>query len=137
MPADATTDLGTDLLWIDDLDPTHRLTSGTALVGQAIYHRLITPRGRLIDDENYGLGLIEHLHKAQTPIQLRALESLIRDEALKDERVERVEVSLTDLGGGRVDIAMTVECSAGPFKLILSADVTLASIVPQILGLAA
>lgn len=128
------TDFGTDLLWVDDLDPTHRLTSGTALVGQAIYHRLITPRGRLIDDADYGLGLIEQLHKAKTPVQYRALETLIRSEALKDERVERCDAKLTDLGAGRTDIQLSIDCSAGPFKLILSADVTLASIVPQILG---
>lgn len=137
MPADATTDFGTDLLWVDDLDPTHRLVSGVALVGQAIYHRLITPRGRMIDDANYGLGLIEHLHKAQTPVQLRALQTLISAEALKDERVESCTAVLTDLGGGRVDIQLSVECSAGPFKLILSADVTLGSIIPEILGQAA
>lgn len=131
------TDFGTDLLWIDDLDPTHRMTSGTALVGQAIYHRLITPRGGLIDDPNYGLGLIEQLHQAKTPVQQRALVTQIKAEALKDERVERCDVTMADLGGGRVDISLAIDCSAGPFKLILSADVTLASIVPQILGLAA
>jgi phage baseplate assembly protein W len=131
----AATNLGTDLIWVDDLDPTHRLESGTALVGHAIYRRLITPRGQLIDDLDYGLGLRELLHRALTPAQVAAVPGQIKAECLKDERVTKAEVTFVQLPSNSWQITVRGETADGPFKLVIDeVGESLTTIAPSILG---
>lgn len=122
-------DYGTDLDWRDDVTATGSTISGTALLGQAVYHRLITPRGQLYDDEDYGLGLQGLLHAPMTAVERASLSGRIRNEILKDERLAGVDVTLTSATPFELMIDMRVTPSDGPaFKLVVSASTIAASI---------
>lgn len=86
---------GTDLSCLLDCTDDFNEVSGPMVVVQAVVRRYITPRGSLLDDADYGCdvrGLLNH----GTPIQdLRMMQSRMRTEALKEERVENVEVALS------------------------------------------
>lgn len=116
------TDFGTDLSWTDDVDPAHAMVSGTLLVAQAIYRRLITPRGRLIGEPDYGFDIRGILSKGLTQKEVAKVQVEIRHECLKDERVASVDVTLTQSGtlGSTWNIDIAGTTAAGPFKLVLA-----------------
>lgn len=123
----ADVDYGTDLDWQDDLDPSGRTVSGTKLLGQAAYHRLITPRGSCLDSPNDGLDLHEYLSRAMTPVELATIPGEVRLELLKDERFNGAEIVMTKNADG-FDLAIQITPSAGPnFELVIS--VTQAAVV--------
>ena len=95
---DPTDPLGCDVMITDDLDANHRLISGVVLLATDLYRRIITPRGSLIDDEDYGIDIRAMLHKAMTPAEEATIPSRVRAECLKDPRVETVNVVLTREG---------------------------------------
>lgn len=97
-----------------------RLVSGLPLVAQAVYRRLITPRGMVIDAPDYGYDLRSLLHKGQTPIQRAAIPGLIRSEVLKDERIATVEVEVTTFTHDMIGVAIRCETAEGPFELVLN-----------------
>jgi hypothetical protein len=83
---------GSDI-WCTDTLVTGRLATGRTLVAQALYRRLITPRGMLADDGTYGLDLAGYVGAVGTTVALAALPSLVRAELLKDDRVSDVSVT--------------------------------------------
>lgn len=120
----STTNFGTDLSCIDDLTDAMLETSGRILLGQAIARRLITPRGGLIDDPNYGFDVRDYLNDDIGPGDLARLQAGVNAEAVKDERVIRCTSKATFASGVLVlDLALVD--SDGPFKLVLAvSDVT-------------
>ena len=113
-------DFGTDLDFQDDLDPAGRLVSGTKLLGQAAYHRLITPRGACLDSPDDGLDLHEYLSKGLTPTELATIPGEVRLELLKDERFIGADIGMTNTPDG-FDLKIRITPSAGPdFELVLS-----------------
>jgi hypothetical protein len=72
-----------------------RYAQGSEVVAQAIYRRLITPRGTLIplDDEGgdeesaYGFDVSGYCGAIGYPAALQALPALVTGEILKDDRV--------------------------------------------------
>lgn len=116
-------ELGIDLSWVNDVDPLHRYTTGTRLVAEAIYRRLITPRGALIDDPNYGIGIRSLLHRAMTRTQILALQGQIEKEIQKEEeRVASVTCTITQTGPYEFKVDVRGECAAGPFLLVVGSD---------------
>src|SRR5262245_11232014 len=100
--------LGADMLWTEDLDATHRLESGLSLLAHDIFARITTPRGKLIDDPDYGISVIDELLcEPLTRARLAALPRRLEVEILKDPRVHGVRVKLTqtDTYSFRIDIA--------------------------------
>ncbi len=104
-----------------------RTTSGARLLAEAYYRRLITQRGSLIDDPDYGLPLVELLNTEMTPEQEAAIPGRIRNELRKDPRgdeaalrVELVPLSTGPIRSYRVDIYGAG--AEGPFEL--SVEVT-------------
>lgn len=119
-----TTDFGTDLSWTTDVDPLHRMATGTLLVSQAIFRRLNTPRGALLDDPEYGYDLVGQLSVGQTQKQIGRVQSEVRAECLKDERVDSVDVVFTQVNNGNGpssvwNVAISGTTAAGPFKLVV------------------
>jgi len=93
-PPEAAQGYGSDLSCIYDSDErmtTVDYNSPVAIV-QAIIRRLITDRGQLPDDPDYGTNVRKYLHKPLTRRQIVAVENDIRAEALKDERVQNAAV---------------------------------------------
>lgn len=94
---------GTDIACTDDLaepmadvDPT-----STTAIAQALLRRLDCPRGRLVDDADYGLDIRGYLNRGTTVAELNALAGAVRNEVEKDDRVSsaivQVAASLSSL----------------------------------------
>lgn len=115
---------GTDLDWLDDMNPTGQLVEGFTLLGQAVYRRLITPRGSVLDSPDDGLALEEFLHAPLTEAALAAIPGQVRQEILKDERIVGAEIDITaDLFSVPRGFSLAIRCtpSEGPdFELVIS-----------------
>lgn len=80
-------------VWCTDVMVTGRMARGRTLVAQALYRRLITPRGMLADDDTYGLDLAGYVGAVGSTVALAALPSLVRAELMKDDRVSDISVT--------------------------------------------
>lgn len=94
-------------------------------IAQALLRRLITPRGTLPDDRDYGLDLRGYVNRGSTLNEIRDLESMTRGEVLKDDRVDDARVTVTlpsPLTRLRVAIQVTPvdPRTGGPFSLTLA-----------------
>lgn len=120
---DPTDPLGADLWLEDDLDAGMRMTSGLTLLRQAVFHRLQTPRGRLIDDEDYGLDVRALLHRAMTPTEVAAAQSQIASELRKEDRlaVGPLTVTLVRTEGERWRITIQATVDGAPFRMVVAA----------------
>lgn len=102
---------------------TGRLVSGARLVGEAIFRRLSTPRGRLRGgkgEQNYGLDLSDLIGEGTSKAKLRSFEQRIATEAEKDERVRAAEVTVVDTSSGpgvELTISVVGRTADGPFTL--------------------
>lgn len=95
-----------------------RLARGRTVVAQALYRRLITPRGTLRggdEEAAYGLDLSEYVGAVGHETAVAALPGLVRGELLKDDRVADVNVAATSSAD-----------TAGLVSITLEIDVTLA-----------
>lgn len=120
-------EIGTDLSCTWDLDPRCAVVTGRRLLAEAVFRRLITPRGMLIDDPEYGTDITNMINDDMTPTEIEALRAAIVHECGKDERVESATVAIAapPSGTGRYTITITLEDADGPFDLTLSVnDVT-------------
>lgn len=79
------TDLAEDLA---EVDPT-----SNHAIAEALIRRLITPRGALPDDPDYGFDLRGLLNRGVTVAELRAVTGQARNEVRKDDRVLDAKVS--------------------------------------------
>jgi hypothetical protein len=88
---------GRDLSCVLDVTPDFAEIDPMSLeaISQALIRRLITPRGALVDDPDYGLDLRGYCNRGATTAELRGLSSAVRGECRKDDRVDDVLVTLT------------------------------------------
>ena len=86
---------GTDLSCVTDLaeDLAEVDQASTRAIAQALVRRLITPRGGLPDDPDYGFYLRGLLNRGVTLADLRAVSGQARSEVRKDDRVLDANVS--------------------------------------------
>jgi hypothetical protein len=125
--ADLAINYGYDTSCTDSLR-TGRFASGVRLVAEAIYRRLITPRGALRggdDEANYGFDLIGKLGHTVSASEIAALPGQVEAEILKDERIESADISVNSVTTGP-SVAWTITVSAvtglGPFQLVLGVN---------------
>lgn len=81
------------------------------LVVQALYRRLVTPRGTLRrrgEALAYGIDLAGYLGSLGSRTAVAAMPSQIQAELLKDDRVSSIEVTVTP-SAVRGEVALTVE----------------------------
>lgn len=112
---------GTDIICDYDLDPLCREEDPLSpiAVARAVFRRITTPRGGMIDDQEYGFDIQSLLHKAMTPQFEASIPGILRNEILKDERVESVSVEWKRLGPEEFDVSISGACASGPFRLVL------------------
>lgn len=113
------TDYGTDLSCVSDLDMTGAEVSGRLLLGQALARRLQTPRGRLLEDANYGFDLRQYINADLSPVDIAKIRAGVESECLKDERVLGATATVT-LTNNVLIVTILVQDAAGPFSLVLS-----------------
>lgn len=122
-------DFGTDLSCVSDLDPSGAVVTGRALLGEALARRLTTPRGRLIDDPNYGLDLTEYLNADLSQRDVGILGAQIKAECEKDERVVSADVTALVNINGKLTVTIIIDDGDGPFPLVLAVSDVSASIL--------
>jgi hypothetical protein len=77
---------------------TGRLVRGWRVVAEALYRRITTKRGTLIDGDEgtiYGIDVVEWIGSVGHVAAASAFESLIRAEWQKDDRVSTISVVAT------------------------------------------
>ena len=86
---------GTDLSCITDLaeDLPEVDPASNHAIAEALIRRLITPRGALPGDSDYGFDLRGLLNRGVTLAELRAVTGQARNEVRKDDRVLDAKVS--------------------------------------------
>lgn len=110
---------GTCWSCISDLTMPATMVSGNRAVAEAIIRRLTTPRGRLINDPNYGYDVTNLINDGTTPTQLAQAQKLASFEAKKDPRVIQCQVRI-QLTGGVLIVTATPQLATGPFTLVFS-----------------
>lgn len=121
------TSFGKDVSCTNGLRPGQFVT-GTRLVAEAAYRRLTTPRGMLRggeDEANYGLDLLDAIGSVASQSAALALGGSIRNELLKDERIESVDAAVVLTRNGpahELDITIEAETREGPFTLTIAVD---------------
>lgn len=96
-----TTDLHPQLIEVDE--------NSEQAIGQAEFRRLITERGTLQDDQEYGFNTIGLLSAALTPADIRAAEGSISAECQKDDRADATTSTVTSSNSLRtLDIAVRI-----------------------------
>lgn len=127
---------GTDLSCVRDLteDLVEVNPLSTRAISEAIVRRLITPRGALIDDQDYGFDVRPYCNRAVTADSLRALKGYARAEALKDDRVADANVTLAYASNAlTITIMITAHDPAlGVFSLVFTVDATGATLAESI-----
>ena len=88
---------GVDLDCVQDCTPylTEVDPFSTRALGQALIRRITTPRGSVIDDQDYGLDIRSYLNRGVTVSDLNGIGGRIRGEMMKDDRVQNCEVTVT------------------------------------------
>lgn len=116
-----------------------RFVEGSMLVAQALFRRLITPRGTLRGGEeeaNYGLDLASLVGSATTTAAVASLPGKIENELRKDPRVESVQATVTQTVEGPVTrwaVSVAVVTAQGPFVL----QVGVSGVTAELLGITA
>lgn len=93
-------DLTPDALELDD--------QSRSAIGQATLRRLITARGTLPDDPDYGLDVRGMLNRGFPMQKLRDLSGQIRSEITKDDRIADAVVNVTFPEPGSMSVAVTI-----------------------------
>lgn len=104
---------GTDISCDTDLDENMVEIDGmfTLILAQALFRRLITTRGSLPDDANYGLDVRAYCNKATTTNEIKSLAGRIKVELEKDDRVDTVLVEVTPSSDART---LTISIQVNP-----------------------
>lgn len=135
---------GSDISVAADVDPLLTLVDPFSMlgIGQAIVRRWDCPRGGLPPDgkdaQDYGIDLRSFCNRGMRDRDLRALESRLQIEALKDDRIKSIVVVVTQtFRGALVDLTVdarvtAVDPTVGTFGLVLA--VTSEDIVINAIG---
>lgn len=121
---------GHDLFCVNDLDPGMLEVDGRVCLAQALARRLITPRGGLLDDPNYGYDLTGFLNDDVTHATLASMQGQINAEMLKDERVIAASSTVVFVSGQLI-VTISITDGVGPFPLVLAVS----SVTVQVLSI--
>ncbi len=126
-------DFGNELSCTNDVAGDSRMVSGFRVVGEAIFRRWITPRGRLIGYPNYGYDITQHLNDDMSQREIVGMCAGLQAEAVKDERVTDATVTASIDSAGLLTVVGAIDTGNGPFTLTVAASkvsVELLSVTP-------
>jgi hypothetical protein len=101
---------------------------GVDNLSEALARRLMTPRGGLFYDENYGFDTRSFINETMTDQQTYALERLSAIECEKDERVDGATATLSSVGD-EYKLELDVQTTGGEVRLILPLDAVTAEVI--------
>jgi|SRR5215469_119880 len=110
---------GITISCVSDIDPLGRLITGFQVLTEALLRRLSTPRGRLLDDPDYGYDLTDEINDDLTTADIAAIAGRIDAELVKDPRVVSSTTSATFING-ILNTTSALVTSVGPFTLYLA-----------------
>lgn len=123
MAYDPNDPLGVDISCYPDLDPSGSLVSGNTCLIQALLRRLITPRGGLFYDPDYGTDVRELVGESIATGGIVSISQAIEQEVLKDERVLLATATMSfNTQTNIVSGTLVITSSTGPFTLVISVD---------------
>lgn len=97
VPANTPLGYGVDLACVEDLTPTMEEVDPytSRAIAEAQARRLITGRGQLAFEPNYGTDVRGMLNQGYTETELNTLNTDIHNELIKDDRIVDCEVTAT------------------------------------------
>jgi hypothetical protein len=104
---------GTEVWCTDSIVPG-RYATGWRVVAQALYRRVITPRGMLRGGEEeaaYGFDLAGYVGAVGYPTAVNAIPGIVRGEWLKDDRVADVDIRAFIVMGADGAISITLDAT--------------------------
>jgi hypothetical protein len=113
---------------IFDLASNSAIVSGRQCLAEAIARRLVTTRGTLIDDPDYGFDLRGYVNDDIDARGLALIGAGVEAECLKDERVIAATAAVSLVAGVLV-VAVSITDAKGPVKLVLSVSQVTVSIL--------
>lgn len=127
---------GTDMSLLMDLDPMGTVVTGRLLLAQALIRRWTTPRGRLLDDPNYGYAVTDEINDDLGPADISNIAANMDAEAVKDERVVSSATTVTfSSSTGILNTTSLINDGPGPFPLVLAISSVTVTILSQNLNL--
>jgi hypothetical protein len=125
----AANDYGRDTLCVDCLR-TGRYVEGIQLIGQRLYHRIVTPPGTLRGSQTlraFGLGIQRELGGTTlTGLSRGRTGARIRTELERDQQVLSADVTVVEQLTADKRITWRITCrvqsAAGPFELVVGVD---------------
>lgn len=99
-----------------------QVTSPKILIAQRLIRRWTTPRGALAlinGNPNFGWDVKQYVNARMTPNDRAIAQDQLRQEALKDEQIESLNVDVS-LIGSTLTIGAEVQSAAGPFSLTMN-----------------
>lgn len=103
-----------------DLDVNAPPVSGTAALAQALAHRLVTPRGSLLDSAEYGFDVRAYINDSLDTADLRDIENGAIEELRADERVDDASVTATFDGERLALVALVRPVVGRAFTFVLA-----------------
>lgn len=129
-PSVTTNPYGHDLSCTNDLDPACLEVDGIRCLAEACFRRIITPRGSLIYDPNYGYDITSFLNADLTQGDIARISQGVDSELVKDERVSRSQTAATFGAGGALTLFTTITPAKGPnFNLVIAATAVTAQLL--------
>jgi hypothetical protein len=121
---------GGDIDCILDVGRSLSIATGLRNIGNALARRLVTPRGGLFYDPNYGLDVRAFVNAGFTPQQLAQVQGDVAAEVAKDERVENpVVIVVPNLAAATMVITVTCDLDEGPFAFIVNVNALTAELL--------
>lgn len=102
-----------------DLTPDMQMATGRDVMTQSLIRRQTTPRGSVLSSPNDCIAVQNLLNAGMTQAALQALAASIRQELLKDQRVNAVSVNIALSPTNVATIIEQFQTSQGPFSLTL------------------
>lgn len=121
--APTTLGYGNDLSCVTDLTATMEEVDpdSGAGVAEMTIRRVTTPRGMVIDDLSWGIDLRGYLNHGTTALELSNMESSVRTEVERDDRIVTAPVTVAYAAATRsltVTIVLTLVATGEVFTLI-------------------
>lgn len=117
---DAEIDFGSDVRVFPIFDETMALQRGPRIVAEAVARRWLTQKGTLPFHEDDGVDVRAYLNEAFTQSTRVQLATALQAEALKDERVQSIALTLDfNEALSALTIKGVLTLSTGPFRLVL------------------
>ena len=142
-PPGADLGYGTDLHCLDDCDENFSEVDpySPEAVGEALYRRLCTPHGHILndpeaviavgEDPDYGYNIVQLLSIDSSDISQRAHSDLAAAECMKDDRVRSATVEVVKRSAHEFDITLSGELKTGQVYKLVKTMNTAADVIDE------